>query len=170
MPDIPLTDRWLDVYGAAAAIDHTRRVHVWSCLGLPEVLAFQFEGLDPFATSGQWVPDHRGDLVVALIDEVRRLRGSPPLPTVEPIEFTDSMSASDRIVATLRLGAVHEAIAVDTPAGFVTWPCPDGWVPGWLLCHPHIGGHSGDRRVRQLRNRYDTIEKDGGNYRIVEER
>lgn len=35
---------------------------------------------------------------------------------------------------------------------------PKGWVDGWALCHPGIGGSEGLRRLRELRADGYTIE------------
>lgn len=54
--------------------------------------------------------------------------------------------------------------------------CRDGWVDGYLLCHPAIGGSEGLRRVRELRAKGHDIElrphpvhgRTSRQYRIVE--
>lgn len=35
----------------------------------------------------------------------------------------------------------------------------DGWINGWVLCHPALGGSEGLRRLRQLRAEGHNIEK-----------
>lgn len=67
-------------------------------------------------------------------------------------------------MAQTRRDRVLEALAeaervhrVTTPDGLVT--CPDGWVTGYTLCHPGIGGSEGLRRLREVRALGHQIEK-----------
>ena len=76
---------------------------------------------------------------------------APPIVT--------ALSRPERIVNTLLWAADIEAVPVDSPNGTITWPCPDGWVPAWLLAQPRIGGASCDRRLRELVLNNPNIEK-----------
>lgn len=59
-------------------------------------------------------------------------------------------SRSEMIVRVLAWAQVAGAIRVEVAGEDVTIPTPDGWVGGWILCHPSIGGAGGDRRLREL--------------------
>lgn len=56
-----------------------------------------------------------------------------------------------RILAAFSWALTAHAIVIEGPHGqTISWPCPNGWVPGWLLAHPKIGGMTADRRLREL--------------------
>jgi hypothetical protein len=157
-----ITDRWLAIYADAIGDPH---------LGLVDVLDYQATGRNPFTALAPAV-DRRDELIAALIDEVRRLRpadatpADPPSPP--PVLFPTDATRPQRLVAALDWARDHEAITVVIVDGdgTVRIPCPDGWTPEWVLCHPDIGGSSGDRRLRQLRANGGTVEhREPGLYR-----
>jgi len=70
------------------------------------------------------------------------------------------------VVAVTRKDKVLRALQMARRSGFVVVPTvgkigdtPDGWVDGWVLCHPGIGGSEGLRRLRELRADGVTIDK-----------
>lgn len=54
------------------------------------------------------------------------------------------------ICLTLAWAKHTKVIRLSVGDGEISVKCPKGWVEGWLLCHPGIGGAAGDRRLREL--------------------
>lgn len=61
-------------------------------------------------------------------------------------------------VVTALVWAKSGGLSLKVNDSNVVIPTPDGWVPGWVLAHPALGGASADRLLRSLVNN-GTIEK-----------
>lgn len=75
-----------------------------------------------------------------------------PRLTVRP-----AMTRQERVIGALELAARHGRLRYDGEPR-INAKTPDGWVDGWVLCHPAIGGSEGLRRLRELRAAGQPIE------------
>lgn len=75
--------------------------------------------------------------------------------TDEALVIAPSMTRCDRVMAALELADRYGRLRYLPDINAKT---PDGWVDGWVLCHPGIGGSEGLRRVRELRAQGQPIE------------
>lgn len=74
-----------------------------------------------------------------------------------PLNLRKTMTRQERVMAALELAWSYGRLRYDgsPPINVKT---PDGWVDGWVLCHPGIGGSEGLRRLRELRAEGQPIE------------
>lgn len=68
------------------------------------------------------------------------------------------MTRKERVSAALRSAARDGRLYVRGRSGHAVFDTPDGWIDGWLLRRPEIGGSGGLRRVRELRGEGEQIE------------
>jgi hypothetical protein len=66
---------------------------------------------------------------------------------------TKTLTRSELVVKALR-AARRGKFTIDGKTVKTT----GGWVPGYLLCHPSVGGSEGLRRLRELRSNGLTVE------------
>jgi len=71
------------------------------------------------------------------------------------LKFKKRMTRKERVLLALETADRAGRIRVD---GRIDESTPDGWVLGYTLCHPAIGGSEGLRRLRELRADGHDIE------------
>ena len=64
-------------------------------------------------------------------------------------------TAKENVLTALAFAKIQGHIVIDG----ATHITKDGWVPGYILTHPSIGGESGKRRKRELEAEGWVIEK-----------
>jgi len=77
-----------------------------------------------------------------------------PPHTIPPLVIERDTTRRDRVLKALEYAAQHQQLRFQS----IDEPARDGWVDGYLLCHPGIGGSEGLRRVRELRAADQPIE------------
>jgi hypothetical protein len=69
----------------------------------------------------------------------------------EALVVDEKPNAEERIMAALSLAYRAGRLTYFPPDGpELNVKTPGGWVDGWPLCHPYIGGSDGIRRLRAL--------------------
>jgi hypothetical protein len=69
----------------------------------------------------------------------------------EALVVDSKPNAEERIMAALSLAYRVGRLTYFPPDGpELNVKTPEGWVDGWPLCHPYIGGSDGLRRLRAL--------------------
>lgn len=77
----------------------------------------------------------------------------------EALVIRASWTRQERVLAALELAwRSGRLIYIGAGSPELNVKTPDGWVDGWALCHPAIGGSEGLRRVRELRALGHEIE------------
>lgn len=64
-------------------------------------------------------------------------------------------TAKNNVLRALALARTQGYLLVDG----ASYPIKEGWVPGYVLTHPSIGGESGKRRKRELEEQGWIIQK-----------
>ena len=75
----------------------------------------------------------------------------------EALRFEPGFTRKEKVMAALELADRTGRLIYDGNPG-IRAKTPDGWVDGWVLCHPAIGGSEGLRRLRELRADGQPIE------------
>lgn len=78
------------------------------------------------------------------------------------VDMSKPVTRKEKVLKALTIAARTGCIQVtrDGAVGQIvdTHQTEDGWVNGYLLCHPKIGGSEGLRRLRELRADGHEIE------------
>lgn len=117
----------------------------------------------------------RHDLGPATAPTGRRSGEPRPERVTAAVRPTKKMTRAERVLHALVQAAQHGTGPLRYANGEITTLVEDGWIDGWVLCHPSIGGTEGLRRLRELRaaghdierRRHPNGDRDTNQYRLA---